>query len=221
MQNEIKDIITNFIRKEESKFINYGQGQYIELNTGEFFSETDYNSYLQKKLEQKKAELFAEANIVAMNEYGIENQQSIVVKKKKKKKGKLKEKLDNGEFNIIYRTKIGEIIDMKLTNNEKLVYYILRDFIEYPTNCIMINNNIPTIKSLEPIVGLSERSIINAIKSLEEKNLFKRVQVGHKKAIYINPDYYASGKEIDIDTLKLFGLIKYDKDKVEKYLKDK
>jgi len=109
-------------------------------------------------------------------------------------------------------------MNMKLNTNEKLVFYIMRDFIQYPTNCIVINDHIPTIKELEPIIGLTERSIITALKSLEDKNMLKRVQYGHKKAIYINPEYYASGKELDLDSLKLFGLVKIDDEKVKSYL---
>ena len=108
---------------------------------------------------------------------------------------------------------------MKLSNNEKLVFYVLRDYIQYPTNCIVINDSIPSIKDLEPLVGLTERSMVGVLKSLEEKKLIKRVQSGHKKAIYVNPEYYASGKDLEIETLKLFGLLECDDTKIDQYIK--
>lgn len=131
-------------------------------------------------------------------------------------------RFENGEYVFTGYLNLEKIRDlslsMKLNTNEKLVFYIMRDFIQYPTNCIVINDHIPTIKELEPIIGLTERSIITALKSLEDKNMLKRVQYGHKKAIYINPEYYASGKELDLDSLKLFGLVKIDDEKVKSYL---
>jgi hypothetical protein len=109
---------------------------------------------------------------------------------------------------------------MKLENNEKLVFYVLRDFIAYPSNCIMINGHIPSFPEFEAIVGLTERTIRKAIKSLIEKGLFQTKMSGHKKALYVNPAYYASGKNLDIDTLKMFGLLEFDEEKVESYLEE-
>ena len=44
------------------------------------------------------------------------------------------------------------------------------------------------------------------------------VQVGHSKAIYVNPKYCATGKDLDIDTLKLFDLLECDDEKINSYL---
>lgn len=220
MQENIGELIRDFIVKEDSKFLEIQGGSFIQSETGEFITKSEHDKIIQAKLEKFKAEMFATANYVSNTEFGIENEQSLTKKKssKKKKNGKARENFDNGDFNIIYRNKVEEVMNMKLTTNEKLVFYVIRDFIQYPTNCIVINDHIPTIKELEPIIGLTERSIITALVSLEKKNMLKRVQYGHKKAIYINPDYCASGKELDVDTLALFGLAKVDDKKVESYL---
>jgi ribosomal protein S25 len=220
MQENIGELIRDFIVKEDSKFLEIQGGSFIQSETGEFITKSEHDKIIQAKLEKYKAEMFATANYVSNTEFGIENEQSLTKKKspKKKKNGKARENFDNGDFNIIYRNKVEEVMNMKLTTNEKLVFYVIRDFIQYPTNCIVINDHIPTIKELEPIIGLTERSIITALVSLEKKNMLKRVQYGHKKAIYINPDYCASGKELDVDTLALFGLAKVDDKKVESYL---
>ena len=126
---------------------------------------------------------------------------------------------DGGNFNIVYENKILEVQNMKLNNNEKLVYYSIRDFAQYPTNCVVIKDSIPTMVELEPIVGLNEKSIRKALKTLNKKSLVKLVQYGHRKAIYINPEYYATGKDLDIKTLEFFDLIECDDEKINYYIK--
>jgi hypothetical protein len=148
---------------------------------------------------------------------GVRTDQRIVNGRSKKKKLKNRDTYDGGNFNIVYENKLEEVVNMKLNNNEKLVYYVLRDYAQYPTNCVIIKNHVPAMIELEPIVGLSERSIRDSLKSLDEKGLIKLVQSGHKKAIYINPEYYATGKDLDTDTLQIFGLIDCDDEKVDKY----
>ena len=126
---------------------------------------------------------------------------------------------DNGSFKKVYINNVEKLELLDLNNNEKLVYYVLRDYAQYPTNCVVIKEHIPTMAELEPIVGLSERSIRESLKSLDEKRLIKLVQSGHRKAIYINPEYYATGKELDTEVLHMFGLIQCDDEKVNEYLK--
>lgn len=122
------------------------------------------------------------------------------------------------EANFVFRESINCLVSMKLEVNEKLVYYVLRDFIAYPSNSVMINEQIPSFVELEVIVGIKERTIRKALKSLEIKGLIKLVQSGHKKAIYVNPAYYASGKELNIDVLEMFELVECDNRKVDAYL---
>lgn len=108
--------------------------------------------------------------------------------------------------NLVMRENLCEIQEMKLNKNDKLTYYIVRDYVQYPENCVMINGNIPSITDLEEFIGLSDRAIRESLKVLEEKSLIKLVQSSHKKAIYINPLYYASGKTISKETLELFEI---------------
>lgn len=120
--------------------------------------------------------------------------------------------------NLVYRDKVIEILQMKLEVNEKLVYYVLRDFISYPDNSILINGEVPTIVDLEPIVGLKERTIRKALKGLEDKGLVKLKRSGVRKCIFFNPYYISSGREISISTLKMFELLQCDDDKIEQYI---
>lgn len=112
--------------------------------------------------------------------------------------------------NIVLREKLKNLKDLNLSNNEKLVYYTLRDYVEYPTNCVVIDGKILSISEYSSIVGLTERSIIPCLKSLEEKKLVKLIQYGHRKAIYINPEYYTSGKDVCEEVLVMFKLIESD-----------
>jgi predicted transcriptional regulator len=112
-----------------------------------------------------------------------------------------------------------ELIKMKLEVNEKLVYYVLRDFVSFPSNSVLINNEVPTIEDLEPLIGLKERTIRKALKGLEEKGLVIMKRAGVRKVIFFNPYYYASGKELDTNTLKMFKLLECNDDKVEEYIK--
>jgi len=211
-----------FLIETDSKFMELQGGTFAHLETGEFFTKTEHDKFVQKKFEAYKVETFAAINQVAGQETDIENEQSLIINKKKAKpkykKLNLRERYDGGNFNIVYTNRLEEIKDMKLNNNEKLTYYVLRDYVQFPTNCIAINDIIPSIKELEPLIGLTEKSIINVLKSLEEKNLIKRVQHGHKKAIYMNPEYYASGKDLEIETLTMFGLLDCDNEKINSYL---
>jgi DNA-binding HxlR family transcriptional regulator/chaperonin cofactor prefoldin len=226
MQNKdktnIKENIKQFLNKVDSEFIEIQGGSFVYLETGEFFTKAEHDKYIQRKLETYKTELFAEINLTIKTEKGIENEQALVNRRSKtpkKTKPKTRDIFDCGDkFNIVFRDRIEEVISMKLTANEKLTFYVLRDFAQFPTNCVIINEHVPSFKELEPLVSLSEKSIRTAVKTLEDKGLIKRFQYGHKKAIYINPQYYATGKELDLDTLKMFGLLECDDNKVEEYL---
>ena len=140
---------------------------------------------------------------------------------------------DNKKFNIkslvaIYTYKNGRYYfkkynkkhDEKLTLVEKGFYSWVCDFVSYPTNCVIINDQVPTIETLTNIIGIKERALRGHLKTLESKGLIKLVQFGHKKAIYVNPRYYASGKDLDIETLRMFDLIECDENKINSYIED-
>lgn len=216
--------IENFIQEINAEFREVIGGSFIKIETGEIFTQSEVLKYIQKKLEIFNAKLLNKNNMVAEKVFGIESAQRLINKKSKIPKrnhGANKAEYDGtGKlgFNIVYRERMEDLGNMKLDKNEKLVYYVLRDFVQHPSNCVMVNNSIPTFKGLEPLISLTERTIRDALKTLEEKNLLKLIQSGHRKAIYINPEYYATGKELNIDTLKMFNLLDIDEDKINSYL---
>lgn len=221
MQIDLSKSIREYIYEIESNFQEIQGGSFVDLETSEIITKSEHDKIIQAKLEAYKCKILAETNQIALNDFGIENTQTLSNKRlSHKKQSKIRDRFDNGEFNMVYRMKVEEVLKMKLSNNEKLVYYVLRDFVQYPTNFIVIAGALPTTKQLEKLIGLSEKSIVNALKGLENKNLIKRKQVGHKKAIVMNPEYYASGKDLEIDTLAMFGLVQIRKDVVDTYLEE-
>lgn len=221
MQEELSKRVREYVYEIEKDFQEIQGGSFVDLRTGEIITKSEHDKIIQLKLENFKCKMLSETNQTIFNEFGIENTQALTNKKtSKKKQVKTRDRHDNGEFNIVYRNKVEEILKMKLSSNEKLVYYILRDFVQYPTNFVVIADTLPTTKQLEKLVGLSEKSIIGALKSLEDKKIIKRKQVGHKKAIVVNPDYYASGKDLEVDTLAMFGLIEVREDIIDTYLEE-
>ena len=194
--SEMKD----FVNEINSEFVNMVGGSYASIKTGEIFTQKELDKLVKSKVEAFNIERFKES--VAC---GVPLDQ--VLMKKRPPKKETKTTYEGGDFNIVYRFKLEELINMQLEVNEKLVYYILRDFTVFPSNSIMINDKVPTFEELEPILGLKERTIRKAVKALELKGLFKLKQSGHKKVIYVNPEYYATGKNLDIDTVKMFDLM--------------
>jgi len=216
--------LENYIQELNKQFVDVIGGSFCMVSTGELFTKAEVQKYVQSKLEIYQAQVFNQNKDTIESSCGIRVEQRLVNSRSKKPIKKQNQnkatylKDNNTEFNIVHRNKIKEVSNMQLDKNEKLVYYVLRDFIQHPSNCVMINGEVPRLKDLENLVSLTERKIRDCLKSLEKKNLLKLVQSGHRKAIYINPEYYATGKELNITTLALFGLVEIDQEKVDGYV---
>lgn len=210
--------LRELINKLNNEFADITGGNFCKLSSGEIFTKEEVNKYIAKKIEVFNLERQATVNVIA-RENGIELDQRLINKRSKSKSNKkLKEKYDGGDFNMFYRKEVDNIMALKLTLVEEGVYSRLCKFIQYPTNCVMVNGQIPSIEILMNIMDLKERSLRGHLKILCEKGLIKMIQFGHKKAIYINPQYCASGKDLDIETLRIFNLIECNEEKVNSYL---
>lgn len=223
----MQEKIRNYIQGINNEFQEIHGGCFINLSTVEIFTSTEVKKYTKTKIELFMKEIQQEVREesdkaeIPYEQRLINDRTSKQYRKNKTNKKKTKERYEGGDFNIVYKDeKLEELIMLKMNNNEKLTYYILRDFVNYPYNCVMIKDKIPRISDLEPLIGLSNKSIRMALKSLEDKNVLKLVQCGHRKAIYINPSYYASGKDLDIETLQIFGLIECDDNKISQYIEN-
>lgn len=80
-------------------------------------------------------------------------------------------------------------------------------YVEWKTNLIRDNNKPFFKKELQKIIGVGKNKFIDLIKSLESKNFIKTVDYINTIDIYINPNIYTFGNEIEEETLKMFGLI--------------
>lgn len=210
--------ISDYIKELNSHFIETIGGSYCKVSSGEIFTQTEVNKYIKLKIEEYTTLYMASVKHVANNE-GIDLDQHLINSRSKKKTNKkLKERYDGGEFNMVYRERLGDIMALKLNATEKGVWYSLGELCTYPTNTVMIGGNIPSFEDISQYVGMSERNLRRYLKVLEDKNLIKMSQCGFKKSIIVNPEYYATGKELDIDTLKLFNLINCDDNKINEYL---
>lgn len=217
MQENLLKLVENI----NGEFETMIGGTYVRLDTGELFTQSEVDKYVSRRLEEFSKNQLQEVKNIRNEVFGLESDQILINKRSKKPKTKTKARLDNGDFNMVYKNQniTMELIKMKLEVNEKLVYYVLRDFIAYPSNNILINGEVPTMLDLEPLIGLKERTIRKALKGLEEKGLVKLKLAGVRKCIFFNPFYYASGKDLEIETLKMFELLDYNEDKVEEYIK--
>lgn len=211
---DIKADISNYIKELNGQFVEVVGGSYCKVDTGEIWTNTEVNKYIKIKIEEYNTLYIASVRNIANNE-GVELDQHLINNRSKKKVSKkLKEKYDGGEFNMIYRERLCDIMALKLNATEKGVWYSLGELCTYPTNTVMISGNIPSFEDISEYIGMSERNLRRYLKALEDKNLIKLSQCGYKKSIVINPEYYATGKELDIDTLRLFNLIECNDDKI-------
>lgn len=210
--------LKEYIEKLKGQFVQMTDTNYCNLTTGEVFTLAEVNKYMSRKIEEFN--LMRNADVIrTARENGVEVEQRLINKRSKKKKsGKCKERYDKGDFNIIYREEMIGFMALKLTLIEEGVFSRLCKFLQYPTNCVMVNGSIPSIEVLMTIMDLKERALRGHLKTLEQKGVIKLVQSGHKKAIYVNPQYCSTGKDLDIDTLKMFNLIECDDEKIESYL---
>jgi DNA-binding transcriptional ArsR family regulator len=213
--------LTLLIKEINKEFEEVIGGTFVRLDTGELFTKAEVDKYVKRRLEEFSVNQLSEIKKVGNELLGVEPEQYLINKRSKKINTRNKSNFTNGDFNIVYKNPniIMELIEMKLEVNEKLVYYILRDFVSFPSNSILINGEVPAMIDLEPLIGLKERTIRKALKSLEEKGLVKLKLAGVRKCIFFNPFYYASGKELDNETLKMFELLECDDNKVEEYIK--
>ena len=210
--------LRKYIGSLNESFVEIAGGSYCYISTGEIFTNSEVKKLIASKIEKFNLERQSEVNLIA-RENGIELDQLLVNKRSKAKKSKkVKEHYDGGEFNMVYRKELENKMALKLTLVEKGFYSWICDFVSYPTNCVIINDQVPTIETLTNIIGIKERALRGHLKTLESKGLIKLVQFGHKKAIYINPRYYASGKDLDIETLRMFYLIECDENKINSYI---
>lgn len=207
--NEFKELAEGLKERFQEMHCN----QFVDYETGELLTRDEMNKIQQEIIEDYKIQIFGDINKISMNVLELENQQRLVNKrsKKAKKDDKLRVQYKSGApFNKVFRDMISKENYMKLDKHEKLVYFVLRDFITNPDNCVMIDGEVPTIDEMKEVVGLSKTVFIDSLKKLEEKGLIiRKFENVRRKLIYYNPKY-ATGGWVSEYTLDMFGLKRCD-----------
>jgi len=133
----------------------------------------------------------------------------------------LKNKYIPRQYSKIFHDKWKEIILNKtLTQMDKTVFILLCGLITYPSNSIQLNGEILTVRQLSKLLNISDKPFGKSLINLENIQLIKRETLNGRHKIYINPNYCTSGRKIDNKTLKMFGLLDYDEEKVKEYIKE-
>lgn len=202
------DVFKEEIIALKERFEPLHANQFVDLETGEILTKDEMKKIQVNETEAIKLKFFDDINKISHTVLELENQQRVVNKrsKKSKKDNKIKFQYKSGyEFNKVFRDKIEKGEYMKLDKNEKLAYFVLRDFVSQPSNSIVIDGRIPKVEELASMCSLSKPTLTDALKSLEEKGLIKRIQEGKYKMIYFNPEY-CTGGWVEKETLEMFGL---------------
>ena len=125
---------------------------------------------------------------------------------KNSKKTKKQDRL----FNIIDKKYFDEVMtNMKLSVMDRYILMMIHGIAAYPENDVAINGKTPSLAELAKYMDLSSKTLVASLKKLEEHNLVKREQDGHRKKIYLNPSLGGSSAKTDNisdTTLHMFGL---------------
>ena len=215
VQGSIEDLIKDYIDTLNSQYKKLINGQYANVSTGEIFTQKELD-----KLTEEKLKIFKDNLITKTNE--ISDKPQINKGRKVTIKTKDREIFDGGkEFNILYRDNIKILINNEsLNNTDLLVYFLLCTLIVFPSNSIIINQQIPTLRQLSKLLHMSDKPFGKSINKLKENNIIKTKVNNHRHEIFMNPKYCATGKDLNIVTLKMFGLLDYDEEKIKEYLED-
>ena len=193
---------------------------YVYLLTGESYNNLEYLGAVKREIEAEQLKGFHDYTGL-LRKFGIEGFRKI------KNKGD-KEKVETSciawkdtkkdLFIKVYRGEGVELIMNKtLDIFEKGFMFTIQPFVEFKTNCVIINGEFPTVEYLADLAGMSLRKANDIIKSLEKKNLIKRYKDGLHKKIFVNPNYMCAGaklegeipsyfmSEIEDDTMELFN----------------
>lgn len=198
---ELREMIEEFT----SDYIQLNDEEYINIDTGEIISKEEFSAF-------KKEIALEYTNIRAQEAAMLGISLDIYIGKTKppKKKSKPECSFRNGAYNMFYRVSQDKLHEKIKDPYALLIFYELAMKIKFPYNYVSMNDDVPTYTELCKILNVGIRKFQQCIKLLEEEKIIRIVQVQHRKRIYVNPEYCASGTAIDKKTLKMFNLIETD-----------
>lgn len=192
------------LTQELDNYINslwkeYGEGYYIYLSTGEIHNKEQRDGEIRKLIENEQIDNFHDFNPLYIK-YGLIDNRRIINKKSKKLRNETCIPWKNNDelFIKIYRKEGVQMIEDRILDaHEKAFIFTIIPYVEFKTNCIIVDGEYPTLEELAKMVGLSNRKINDVVKSLEKKNLIKRYKDGLYKKIFVNPEYMCAGSIIE------------------------
>lgn len=121
-------------------------------------------------------------------------------------------------FTVVYRVELGMLIDASNESNKKKIgkwelAFILRSlqFLDYPSNQLIINNMPPTIDELAVMMGCKANKISEILRNLEYFDVIKKRKAGRNVFIYLNPFFSNSGIDTTKETYYMFSDSIYNK----------
>ncbi len=123
---------------------------------------------------------------------------------KRKEKNKNKAYVNKNEpYNVSYPKSLA-YLKTNLGYDIFGIIYMLTIALDYPSNSIIINGEIPTIDELLEFLDIGRTKFYEVMKILENNNVIKRVKKPAGLVIYLNPYVHSSGRQIDIKTRDMF-----------------
>ena len=173
------------------------ENQIIDITTGEVIRKESFA--------EKQKEDFEKTRRV-MQELGIEQQYNLtsISKDKDEYKNLLIKK--NYTFNKVFRTEMRKLMrnkEFKLSLGAKGFIAHYQNFLLFPENSILVENERPTIESMKEDLGVGTNKIHNILKELEQYEIIKRVMLGNKFIIYFNP-FIICGGYVTSETYDMF-----------------
>lgn len=194
---DVKRIVDSIVKIDENI--------YVDIDTSEMYeTQDDYEKAVSKKIALFMYKTKEEIS-KATKEYH-KNFEDIIGMKNKNSKVPKKE---TALFNVAIREAIMMKHEIGLDKWDKLVFYVLCDLISFPSNMVVLNDDVPLLKDLEPILDMKERKISECLKNLESRKLIIRKYIGVKRAIFVNPYIYRGSVSMDKitpSTIKLFSI---------------
>lgn len=212
-------MLTDLEEEIKIKWKKINDDCYVYLSTGESFNNFEYLGAIKREIEDIQLKDFHD-HTALLRKFGIESFRKI---KNKGDKDKLEtsciawKDTKKDLFIKVYRGEGVELIMNKtLDIFEKGFMFTIQPFVEFKTNCVIIDGEFPKVEYLAELAGMSPRKANDIIKSLEKKNIIRRYKDGLHKKIFVNPHYMCGGaiiegeipsffiSEIEEETMDLF-----------------
>lgn len=173
---------------------------WVFIETGEVHNEYQRLGIIQDLLDSQQFIDFHYCDNL-YKEFGCKNNRKLSSKNSKKPKEDSCIPWKEGakiQFIKLYRNEVSQLVeDEVLDAYEQAFLFVILPYIEFKTNCVIVNGDYPTLEYIAQKTKLSLRKIKQVVKSLEEKNLIKRYKDGINKKIFVNPNYFCAGSKIE------------------------